>query len=149
MIHHKSDKRIKCDKLVYNTSKHVVCSHCINSLHFKCSRLSKKYYLRYPQKTFFYTCQFCTNYKCIKYEKFVYYGRKGTLNNSQFELINNKRNDPCYCRPGKMICFLFSDFQIISSLKYIASKKLIKQKTSLNKQVTKKTYTQFLTKSTL
>ena len=101
------------------------------------------------KKLFFYTCQFCTNYKCIKYEKPVYYGRKGTLNNSQFELINNKPNDPCYCRPGKMIYFLFSDFQIISSLKYIASKKLIKQKTSLNKQVTKKTYAQFLTKSTV
>ena len=109
MAHHKSDKCIKCDKLVYSNSKHVVCSQCSNSLHFKWSRLSEKDYLRYQQKTFLYNCQFCTDYKCIKCEKHVYYSQKGILysgcdlwihkkcaglNNSQYELIQNNPNDP-------------------------------------------------------
>ena len=76
MAHHKSDEYIKCNKLVYSISKHVVCSECNNSLHFKCSRLSKKYYL---SKKFSIYLSKCTDYKCIKFEKHVYYGQKGIL----------------------------------------------------------------------
>ena len=60
---------MKCDKLVYNISKHLVCSQCSNSLHLKCSRLNETDCLGYQQKTLHYTCQFCTDHECIKYEK--------------------------------------------------------------------------------
>ena len=123
MAHHKSDKCIKCEKLVYSNSKHVGCSQRRNSLHFKCSRLSKKDYLSYQQKTFLYTCQFCADYNCIKCERIWYSGcdlwihkKCAGLNNSQYELIENNPNDPWYCRPCKNDCFLFFDSQIISSL---------------------------------
>ena len=42
MDYHKSDKCIKCDKLVYNTLNHMVCSQCSNSLHLRSSRPNKK-----------------------------------------------------------------------------------------------------------
>ena len=133
--------------------QHVVCSEFNNLLHFKCSKLSYKDYLGYQQKTFLYTWQFCTDYKCIKCEKHVYYGQKGILcsgcdlwiynkcaglNNSTYELIQSNPNDPWYCRPCKYVMFPFLD-----------SQKLIKPKPSLNKQVTKNIIAQFVTKTTL
>ena len=95
----------------------------------------------YQQKTFLYTCQFCTDYKRIKCKKHVYYGQKGILcsgcdlwiynkcaglNNSTYELIQNNPNDLWYCRPCKYVMFPFLD-----------SQKLIKPTPSLNKQVAK------------
>ena len=130
----------------------MVCSQCSNSLHFKWSRLSEKDYLRYQQKTFLYTCQFCTDYKCIKCEKHVYYSQKGILysgcdpwihkkcaglNNSQYKLIQNNPNDPWYCRPCKNDMFPFFGLLDYQFFNYIDSEKLIKPKPSLNKQVTK------------
>ena len=152
MTHHKCDKCIKCDKLVYSTLKHLVCSQCSNSLHLKCSRLNKKTGAT-NKKILHYICQFCTNYKCIKCEKHVYYSQKGFfcsgcdlwihqkcagLNNSQYKLIQNNPNDPWYCRPYKNDMFPFFrllDYQIFN---YIYSQKFIKPKPSTNKQVTKK-----------
>ena len=77
MAHDKSDKCIKCDKLVYQSmwSVHSVAIHCILSA----VDWVKKDYLSYQQKTFLYTCQFCTDYKCTNCEKHVYYGQKGIL----------------------------------------------------------------------
>ena len=54
MTHHKSDKCIGYDKLVYNTSKDLVCQQCSNLLHLKCRRLNKKDYLGYRQKATLY-----------------------------------------------------------------------------------------------
>ena len=52
MTHHKSDKCIGYDKLVYNTSKDLVCQQCSNLLHLKCSRLNKKRLFGLPTKSY-------------------------------------------------------------------------------------------------
>ena len=106
-----------------------IYSQCSNSLHLKCSRMNKNGYLSHQQKTLNYAFEFCTDYKCIKCEKHVYYGQKGILcsgcdlwihkkcaGNSlcKYELTEDTQTIPGVAGLMKMICFLFLDPWMIS-----------------------------------
>ena len=43
MVHYKSDKCLKCDKLI--VTPQGICSQCSNPVHIKCNRMNKKSYL--------------------------------------------------------------------------------------------------------
>ena len=69
-------KCTKCCKVLSSSGKKLECYKCNKSLHFKCSRLDKKRFLKYVQGILEYFCQFCTDCTCHHRNKHVYYMQK-------------------------------------------------------------------------